>query len=113
MYEYQAKCLRVIDGDTIVARVDLGFHIAVEKTLRLRGVNTPEVRTRNLIEKRKGLAAKARVVDLMEKNNFEFNLISYNVGKYGRVIADVIFLRQGDLGELLLAEGHAEKMDMG
>lgn len=110
MYDYNAKCLRVIDGDTIEARIDLGFCVWVERTLRLRGVNTPEIRTRDLSEKRKGKASKKRVEELMQANDNNFKLISHNVGKYGRVVSDII-LPQGDLGEMLIIEGHGEKYD--
>lgn len=107
MYEYNAKCLRVIDGDTIEARIDLGFYVWVERTLRLRGVNTPEIRTKDLSEKRRGQAAKKRVEELLAENNWEFKLISHNVGKYGRVVSDII-LPQGDLGDILIMEDMGE-----
>jgi micrococcal nuclease len=110
MYKYDAMCLRVVDGDTIKARVDLGFHIWVEKTIRIRGIDCPEVRTKNLVEKRMGIRAKGRVVELLEENEFQFKLISHSLGKYGRVVGDVI-LPQGDLGEVLIAEGHAERYE--
>ena len=110
MYDYEATCLRVIDGDTIKARVDLGFHIWSEKTIRVRGIDCPEVRTKNLVEKRKGIRAKGRVVALLEENNSQFKLISHRIGKYGRVLGDVI-LPQGDLAELLVMEGHAERIE--
>ena len=109
MYEYRATWLRIIDGDTIVARVDLGFYISVEKTIRVNGVDCPECRTRDLAEKRKGMEAKGRVAELMEENGFEFRLISHGIGKYGRVVGDVIF-PQGDLSELLIAEGHGKRI---
>ena len=107
MYEYNATCLRVIDGDTLEARVDLGFYVWVERTLRLRGVNTPEIRTKDLREKRKGQEAKKRVEELMEENDGKFKLVSHAVGKYGRVVSDII-LPQGDLGDMLIMEGLGE-----
>ncbi|HET9132393.1 MAG TPA: thermonuclease family protein [Terriglobia bacterium] len=45
MYEYTARLLRVVDGDTIYVEVDLGFTIKMEIELRLEGVNTPEMKT--------------------------------------------------------------------
>lgn len=41
-YEYNATLVRVVDGDTVVLKIDLGFKVAVEQTVRLRGVNAPE-----------------------------------------------------------------------
>ena len=61
MYDYKAKLLRVVDGDTVDAEIDLGFDVSVKKRIRLVGINTPECRTRDLKEKALGLAAKDRV----------------------------------------------------
>ena len=46
MYNYNAKCTRVVDGDTIDATIDLGFGVFVAKRIRLAGINAPESRTR-------------------------------------------------------------------
>lgn len=109
MYEYEGTCLRVIDGDTIEAKVDLGFYVSTVKTIRIRGIDCPEVRTKNLAEKRKGIRARGRVVELLDENKLKFKLISHSIGKYGRVVGDVI-LDQGDLGEVLVGEGHAKRI---
>ena len=53
MYTYKAKLIRVIDGDTIEASVDLGFGLRYQMLIRLHGINTPETRTRNLKEKKR------------------------------------------------------------
>jgi len=45
VYKYNAKLIRVIDGDTIDALIDLGFNVWVKKRIRLYGINTPESRT--------------------------------------------------------------------
>ena len=55
---YNAKVLRVVDGDTIDLMVDLGFSIHHKVRVRLYGINTPESRTRDLEEKALGLKAK-------------------------------------------------------
>ena len=55
---YSAKIVRVVDGDTADAMIDLGFDTWVKKRIRFYGVDTWESRTRNLEENKKGLAAK-------------------------------------------------------
>ena len=50
MYTYKAKLDRVVDGDTIDANIDLGFDITIHKRIRLAGIDTPESRTRDLVE---------------------------------------------------------------
>ena len=110
MYEYSAEVLRVVDGDTIDCRIDLGFDVWVKKRIRFYGINTPESRTRDLEEKRRGIAAKARVTDLLRSNEGRFILKSHGVGKYGRVLGEILV----DVGEecplnvkdVLIAEGH-------
>ena len=59
-YNYRAKLVKVVDGDTIDALIDVGFDIWVKKRIRYKGIDTWESRTRDLDEKKKGLAAKAR-----------------------------------------------------
>ena len=66
MYRYNAKLIRVVDGDTIDAHIDLGFDVHVKKRIRLAGINAPESRTRNKIEKKLGLAAKERLIQILE-----------------------------------------------
>ena len=61
MYDYKAKLIRVIDGDTIDAMIDLGFNTWVKKRIRLAGIDAFETRTRNKKEKEKGLLAKRRL----------------------------------------------------
>ena len=66
-YIYRAKLERVVDGDTIDALIDVGFDIWVKKRIRYMGIDTWESRTRDLEEKKKGLAAKERNKELLEK----------------------------------------------
>ena len=110
MFEYEAECLRVVDGDTIDCRIDLGFDVWVKKRIRFYGINTPESRTRDLEEKKRGIAAKARVVDLLRTNEGRFVLKSHGVGKYGRVLG-VLFVDVGEedlliVKDVLIREGH-------
>ena len=88
MFIYNAKCLKVVDGDTVDATVDLGFDTWKKIRIRLVGINTPETRTRDLEEKAKGLAAKNFLIDLLKKHNNEFILHSQGVGKYGRCLGN-------------------------
>tara|TARA_R110002020_G_scaffold282714_1_gene498380 strand:+ start:2894 stop:3226 length:333 start_codon:yes stop_codon:yes gene_type:complete len=108
MYEYRAKLVRVIDGDTVDAKIDLGFDVWVKKRIRLHGIDTPETRTKDLEEKKAGFAAMERVKALMDECGGEFILKSHGVGKYGRCIG-TLYINDNNINELLLSEGHAEK----
>ena len=106
---YSAKLQRVVDGDTADAMIDLGFNVWVKERIRFYGVDTWESRTRNLEEKKKGLAAKEFVKDLLENSDEgKFLLKSHGVGKYGRVLGE-LFVKghETSVNELLKENGHA------
>ena len=110
-YIYRGKLERVVDGDTIDALIDVGFDIWVKKRIRYKGIDTWESRTRNLEEKKKGLAAKAYMKDLLENSDEgKFSIISHGVGKYGRVLGE-LFVKGYDksVNELLKEHGHASE----
>ena len=108
-FGYSCKLDRVVDGDTCDALIDLGFDTYVKKRIRFYGVDTWESRTRNLEEKKKGLAAKAYVEDLLKNSdNGKFSIISHGVGKYGRVLGE-IFVKghETSVNKFLMENGHA------
>jgi len=113
-YIYKAKLVRVVDGDTIDAMIDLGFDTWVKKRVRYMGLDTWESRTRNLEEKKKGLAAKERNKELIEKISSKpgyFRIKSHGLGKYGRVLGE-LFIQDIDgnvinINKKLISEGHA------
>ena len=106
MFEYNAEVLRIVDGDTLDARIDLGFDVHVNKRIRLMGIDTWESRTRDKAEKVKGLAAKARLKELLKQDKDKFKLISHGTGKFGRVLGD-IEISVGNVCDILIEEGHA------
>ena len=86
-FEYNGTLVKVLDGDTIDCYIDLGFDIKIKKRIRYMGIDTWESRTRDLDEKKKGLAAKARNKELLEAGNFK--LKSFGTGKFGRVLGEI------------------------
>ena len=119
-YIYRGQLERVVDGDTIDALIDLGFNTWVKRRIRYKGIDTWESRTRDLEEKKKGLAAKARNKQLLEEVSSKpgyFRLKSYGVGKYGRVLADIFIMDangvQIHINQTLINEGHAYVYDGG
>jgi len=109
-YKYKAKLLRVVDGDTVDAMVDLGFDVWTKIRIRLYGIDAPESRTRDLSEKQRGLAAKERLKELLDGAGGEFMLESHGIGKYGRCLGSLFIMEPNPvhINDLLLNEGHAE-----
>jgi micrococcal nuclease len=116
-FEYNATLVKVLDGDTIDAYIDLGFDLKIKKRIRYMGIDTWESRTRDLDEKKKGLAAKARNKELLEGGTFK--VVSHGTGKFGRVLGEVFIensLTDGGLqsvNQILIDEGHAYEYDGG
>ena len=119
-YIYKAKLERVVDGDTVDALIDLGFDTWVKKRIRYKGIDTCESRTKDLDEKKLGLAAKDRNKELLESVSSKpgyFRLRSHGVGKYGRVLGE-IFIKdiegiEYNINQTLIDEGHAYVYDGG
>ena len=85
------KVTKIIDGDTIDVVLDLGFDILHKSRVRLFGIDTPESRTRNLEEKKRGLISKAFLKDkikLAKKLTIKTHKGS-ETGKFGRILGEL------------------------
>jgi len=116
-YIYRIKQINnVIDGDTIDCTIDLGFDISLDKKIRLAGIDTPESRTTDPVEKRYGLESKKW---LNEKLKFAKNILIKtelpdSIEKYGRIIGHLyINNEETSLNNQMIAEGYAWIYDGG
>tara|TARA_Y100000034_G_scaffold123758_1_gene171026 strand:- start:1698 stop:2057 length:360 start_codon:yes stop_codon:yes gene_type:complete len=110
MHTYNAELARVVDGDTVDARIDLGFNVWIKRRIRLYGINAPESRTRDKAEKKRGLAAKKRLREILVNNKRKFVLKSHGDGKYGRCLGEMFLNSDEDdsvsINKMLIQEGH-------
>ena len=121
MYNYNATCTRVVDGDTVDAMIDLGFGVHVKKRIRLAGIDAPESRTRDKQEKILGLAAKDRLKAMLDGANNVFELESTELGKFGRVLGKLHIdkldgkdlITKTCINDCLVKEGYATEYDGG
>jgi|TARA_Y100000310_G_scaffold28089_1_gene26737 micrococcal nuclease len=109
MYQYKAKLIRVVDGDTVDAEIDLGFDVWVKKRIRLADINAWESRTRDKEVKAKGLRAKEWLQGELLNHDNEFVVVSTEVGKYGRCLGHIFVGDDLDysVNLRLIDEGHA------
>lgn len=91
MKTYPAQITRVIDGDTVMAHIDLGFDVSVSKAIRLFGIDTPESRTTDPIEKRFGIMAKDALTRRLNetKGRVELRCPPEETDKFGRVLGEL------------------------
>jgi micrococcal nuclease len=113
MYNYEATIRRWVDGDTVDVDIDLGFGLVYSnQRLRLYGIDAYESRTRNLDEKKKGLAAKDYVNEMAPVGT-KVTIITHKTGKYGRILAEIFFETEYNdwkcINNLLVEEGHAKE----
>lgn len=87
MYEYRVEIKRVVDGDTVDVDIDLGFGIWMKnERIRLYGIDTPESRTRDLEEKKYGLAAKMFLENMLDDTKIIMKTNKDAEGKFGRIL---------------------------
>lgn len=99
MYEYRVEIVKVVDGDTVDVDIDLGFGVWLKKErVRLFGIDTPESRTRDLVEKKHGLAAKDFLVKEMEEADDVILATNKDAeGKFGRILGTLIGVHSNEL----------------
>jgi len=109
--EYDVRLLKAVDGDTVDVDIDLGFNMWLrDERVRIMGIDTPESRTSDKVEKVFGRAAKARLKELLteggvlvtteEKNGEDMR------GKFGRILGDFKIPDGRLVTEVLAKEGH-------
>ena len=115
MYRYKVDIVKVIDGDTVDVDIDLGFGMVYKKQrVRLKGIDTPESRTRNLEEKKFGLAAKAYLKEQLtgEDAYTHIELVSHDKGKFGRILGELFVGGSScSINQLMIDKHHAVPYD--
>tara|TARA_B100000029_G_scaffold470945_1_gene510228 strand:- start:20357 stop:20704 length:348 start_codon:yes stop_codon:yes gene_type:complete len=111
-YYYAVDVLKVVDGDTVDVRIDLGFDEWHKCRVRLMGINAPESRTRDKEEKKRGLAAKEWLSKEIYDAVDPIELKSHGKGKFGRILGE-LFINNININELMVNSGHAVKYDGG
>jgi micrococcal nuclease len=109
MYEYSAKVVRVVDGDTVDVDIDLGFGVVyANQRISLYGIDTPESRTRDPIEKKFGkLASKFLEEAIGERCVIRTR--KDGKGKYGRILGEFLVYdhktdRQMTINDIMIRE---------
>jgi micrococcal nuclease len=110
MYEYRVKIVKVVDGDTVDVDIDLGFGVWLKKQrVRLYGIDTPESRTRDLVEKRFGNMAKAYLKDRLSGGAVLGTRLDKK-GKFGRILGEFFVLdgeEKSNINQELITNHHA------
>jgi micrococcal nuclease len=105
-YVYGCSVLRVIDGDTVEASVDLGFGVHIVEKLRLYGIDAPELRGPS---RPAGEAARDFLVELLGESDVLWcQTVKDRRGKFGRFLA-VLWNGSQSLNRRMIAAGHAVK----
>ena len=114
IFQYPAKCVNVVDGDTIDVVLDCGLHIHRTERLRLLGVNCPELHAADPVVRAAALAAKHFTSDTIDEwqstPSVEWPLLvdTYKADAFGRYLADVTsnMFHSDTLSGEIIAAGH-------
>jgi len=114
---YPVEIVRVVDGDTVDVNIDLGFNIVLTgERVRIMGIDTPESRTSDKVEKVFGTASKDRLKYLLKHGAHLVTTLEKDgddaKGKFGRILGDFAVYytpedREARVSEILVKEGHA------
>lgn len=109
--EYDITVIKVVDGDTVDVDIDLGFGICLkDERVRIMGIDTPESRTSDRVEKLFGKAAGKRLGELLKEGakllTTEDKSGEDMKGKFGRVLGDFRAADGRLVTEIMAAEGH-------
>jgi micrococcal nuclease len=114
-YTYQAKIDRVVDGDTLILEIDLGFHLTCKQSVRLLGLNAPEMHAQDEQERIKARNAREFVQDWcntrsdVDTNEWPFAVSTSKSDSFGRWLGHVWSQKTGEsLNMALLEAGHAK-----
>lgn len=111
---YQGRIMNWLDGDTCQVQVDLsnadlGFHVTLYRTVRVFGMNAPEIHSKDAQEKARGLAAKA-AAEAMAPIGSRVSAQSgkeHGQDKYGRWLARITLESGKDFATAMIASGFA------
>jgi len=107
MYQYKATVVRVVDGDTVRFKVDVGFYVTFEENFRLAGINAPELHDSNIQVKEAAHAAKDYLVELLPVGS-TVTILTGKTEKYGRWLATVVTSTGLNVGDELVKRGYAK-----
>ena len=112
MHEYKVNIVKVVDGDTVDVDIDLGFGMWLRnERVRVMGIDTPESRTSDKVEKIFGLAAKNRLSSLLGAEAILHTQVSKKgedmKGKFGRILGNFTSINGEKCASVLIREGHA------
>ena len=108
---YDVVLLKSVDGDTVDVDIDLGFGVWLQnERVRIMGIDTPESRTSDEVEKLFGKAAKNRLKELLENGAVLVTTEEKNGedmrGKFGRILGDFKIPDGRLVTDVLIEEGH-------
>lgn len=87
LYIFKAKCINIVDGDTIDCEIDLGFNLKSTQRVRLHGINTYELRSKDILEKARAFEARDLLrILILDKDIY---IQTYKADSFGRYLAKV------------------------
>jgi micrococcal nuclease len=110
MYEYKCFVIRVVDGCTVDAQIDLGFNVLVRQRIKLYGINCEDIKSSDDFIRQKATASKNRLIELLGKE-FICQTIMNKRGKAGRTLGHVFTEDENgvriDINQTMITENHA------
>lgn len=106
---HNVELVRVVDGDTVRLRVDVGFHMTFEDNFRLADIDAPEVRGSEKVEGMRSKTALEQMIAEECEHHHGIKIQTFKEGKFGRWLVNLISISSGQvLNQRMITEGYAK-----
>jgi len=90
MYQYNAKIVRWVDGDTVILDIDLGFYVTRQERVRLARINAPELNSKVPYQVRLAKSARAKAKKFApEGSQVVLSTSKSDIDRYSRYIGEI------------------------
>ena len=110
MYNYNAKIVRWVDGDTVILDIDLGFYVTRQERVRLARINAPELNSQVPYQVRKAKSARAKAKKFApEGSQVVLTTSKSSIDRYSRYIGEITF-NEKNISDYLIEIGVADEV---
>ncbi len=108
LYTYKAAIVRIIDGDSCVLKINLGFRVVIELPCRLAHIDTPELRSPDDAARARAMEAKQKLTELLADPEVIIRSFKpFHGDKFGRYLVEIINSKGINVNQTLLDLGLA------
>ena len=108
MYIYKTQLIRVVDGDTVILDIDLGFEVRSRRVIRMIGIDAPESRGSSDLEKQAAAIAKEKLIEMLDGKQILLCSHKEKTDKYARYLGN-LYVDSENINNMMVQKGLAKE----